>query len=119
MKLFPRFGRPSTLEASHRPAWHQRESDLLWGAPLTLFPALAVVPVTVSLFLDPFFPHARVAGLIAVLLMAISAVAGLSRLASCFRRDFDVITFFAAGTVIVLIVVCMSSGIVLASVLGT
>jgi hypothetical protein len=100
-------------------AWQQREANLVWGAPLVLFPALALVPVIVSLILEPMFGYARVLGFLMVPVLAFSAIAGLGRLAACFRRDFDVITFFAGGTVVVLVVICMSAGVVLASVIGT
>jgi hypothetical protein len=58
-------------------------------------------------------------GLALVPVLALSAVSGLGRIAACFRRDFDVITLFAGGTVIVMAVICMSAGIVLASIIST
>jgi hypothetical protein len=97
--------------------WRQRESDLIWGTPLVLFPALAIVPVTVSLLIDPFFHHARILGVALIPILGLSMAVGLSRLAACFRRDFDVITLFAGGIVVVLIVICMGAGVVLASVI--
>lgn len=98
------------------PTWREREAALTWGAPLVLFSALAFVPVTVSLILEPLFPYARALG--GVLTPAIGAAMtfGLARLAYCFRRDFDVITFFAGGAMIALVVIAMCSGVILASV---
>jgi len=100
------------------PTWREREAALIWGVPMVLFSALAFVPVMVSLILEPLFPHARVLG--SVLLPGIGAamVFGLSRLARCFRHDFDVITLFAGGTMVVLVVISMCSGVILASVVA-
>lgn len=98
--------------------WRERETALLWGAPMVLLPALALVPVTVSLVIDPAFAHARMAACVLTPLLGACAVSGLSRLALCFRREFDVITLFAGGTVVILLVICMSAGVVLASVVA-
>ncbi len=98
--------------------WRRRESDLVWGAPMTLFPALAIGPVTISFLLEPAFAHARVLGCLLVPLIAASIAYGLSRLASCFRRDFDVLTLFAGGTIVVLMVIAMATGIILANEIG-
>ena len=99
-------------------SWRKRESDLVWGAPMVLFPALAIAPVTISLLLQPAFSHARVLGCLLMPLIGASIFYGLSRLASCFRRDLDVLTLFAGGTVIVLMVIAMATGIMLANEIG-
>lgn len=85
---------------------------------MVLFSALAVVPVSVSLIIEPAFPCARVLGLGALPLLAYCLASGSSRLASCFRRDFDVLSLLAGGTVVVLIVISMCAGVVLASIVG-
>ena len=85
---------------------------------MVLFAALGVAPVTISLFLTPIFPHARVLACVLIPLLATSIASGLARLAACFRRDMDVITLFAGGTVVVLVVIAMTSGIVLASAIA-
>jgi len=85
---------------------------------MVLFPALAIAPVTISLVLEPAFPYARAVGALLYPLLAASMVYGVARLASCFRRDFDVLTLFAGGTVVVLIVIAMATGIILASAIS-
>ena len=100
------------------PSWRERERALMWGAPLALFPALAFAPVTISLFLEPAFTHARWLGCALVPLMGWSVASGLVRLASCFRSDFDVVTLFAGGAAIVFVVIAMSEGAILANVVA-
>lgn len=85
---------------------------------MVLFPALAIAPVTISFVLEPAFPHARIVGVLLFPLLAASLAFGIGRLASCFRRDFDVLTLFAGGTVVVLIVIAMATGIILASAIN-
>jgi hypothetical protein len=100
------------------PTWQERETALIWGVPLVLFSALAFVPIAVSLILEPIFPHARVLGILLVPVIGSAMAFGLARLAYCFRSDFDVITLFAGGTMVVLIVICMCAGVILASVVA-
>ena len=100
------------------PTWREREAALIWGVPMVLFSALAFVPVVVSLILVPCFSHARVLGVVLVPIIGSTMAFGLARLALCFRRDFDVITFFAGGTMVVLVVICMCAGVILASVVA-
>jgi general stress protein CsbA len=99
-------------------SWRKRETDLVWGAPMVLFAALAIAPVTISLVLEPAFPHARVAGILMLPLLAASIASGIGRLASCFQRDFDVLTLFAGGTIVALMVIAMATGVILASVVA-
>lgn len=100
------------------PTWREREAALIWGVPMVLFASLAFVPVTVSLVLEPLFPYARVLGCVLLPLVGAAMAFGLSRLARCFRRDFDVITLCAGGTMVVLVVISMCSGVILASVVA-
>jgi hypothetical protein len=72
----------------------------------------------VSLLIDPFFPHARVLGLVLLPLVAWAMAAGLARLASCFLGKFDVMTLLAGATMVVLVVIAMCAGVVLASVVA-
>ena len=102
---------------STKPHWRHREDALLSGAPLLVIPALAYVPITISLFLVPAFPHARLVGLLLIPLFFMSQFVGLSRLALSFRREFDVLTLFAMGTVIIFWVTAVCSGVLLAIVL--
>jgi hypothetical protein len=97
--------------------WRERENALIWGAPLAIVPALSVVPVTVSFLLYPTFRWARLVGTILTLVLGFSIEAGISRLALTLRRDFDALTFFAAGVVITMWVILACSGVLLAIVL--
>lgn len=97
--------------------WRQRESALIWGAPLTVAPALVVVPVTISLLIDPIFPWARIAGVAILTAMGVSEIAGLSRLALTLHREFDALTFFAAGVVLTMWAIVACSGVLLGIVL--
>jgi hypothetical protein len=113
--LFNRHARPS---AATEPGWRERESALLWGVPLVLFSALAWIPITISLMVEPAFHHARIVGLVLLALLGWCFARGVSRLALCFRRDFDVLSLLAGGTVVVLVVISMCAGVILASVIG-
>ncbi len=116
MKLFSIFHRESF--APEEAEWRSRESALLWGVPMVLFSALAVVPVAISLLIEPAFGHARIVGCALLSLLGYCFASGCSRLASCFRRDFDVISLLAGGSIVVLVVISMCAGVVLASVIG-
>ncbi len=115
MKLFSIFYRQSLAPEAE---WRSRESALLWGVPMVLFSALAFVPVAVSLIIEPAFPYARMLGLALLPVLGYCFASGSSRLASCFRSDFDVLSLLAGGTVVVLVVISMCAGVVLASVVG-
>jgi len=80
MKLFKR----QAANQQRRPEWHERETALVWGAPMVLFPALALIPVSVSLILAPAFEHARVLGcLLLPGLAAAMASGGISMCCHC------------------------------------
>ncbi len=101
-----------------KPLWRRREDALVFGAPLVVVPALAIVPIAVSLLVDPAFRHARILGLVLLPVFFVAELAGLSLLSTTMRRDFDVLTFFAAGTVVIFWVIAVCSGVLLAIVLG-
>ena len=103
---------PNRVQA--KPIWRQREDALVWGAPLVIVPALSIVPVTISLLVQPAFQHARIAGAMVVLLAVWSEFAGFEKLASVFRGDFDVLSFFAAGVMLTYFVILCCSGFLLA-----
>jgi len=100
------------------PTWRERETALVWGTPMVLFAALGFLPVTVSLLIWPVFGHARIVGSVLLALIAASIASGVSRLAVCLGRDFDVLSLFACGAAVVLVVIAMCAGIVLASVIS-
>jgi len=100
-----------------KPLWRQREDALVLGGPLAVLPALTIVPVTISLFVDPVFSHARILGLLLLPVIFFGEWVGLMRLAVVIRRDLDVLTFFAVGVVIVFWVIAVCSGVLLAILL--
>jgi hypothetical protein len=103
---------------SYKAAWRQREDALVVGAPLVVLPALAIVPVTVSLVVYPAFAHARIVGAVLVPLVFLAEMAGLERLSRTMRREFDVLTLFAGGSVLLFWVVCVCSGVLLALIVS-
>jgi hypothetical protein len=116
MKLFSIFNRQAPRPRSG-PEWRRRETALLWAVPLVLFSALAIVPVTVSLFVEPALPGARLLGCALVPVIAACQMWGNSRLAICLVGDFDLLSMVAGATVAVLVVIAMCSGVLLAVVL--
>ncbi|HWR17772.1 MAG TPA: hypothetical protein VN577_23280 [Terriglobales bacterium] len=84
---------------------------------MVIAPALSLVPVAVSLLMYPAFAYARLLGLLLLPVMAVSEVAGFSRLAETLRSEFDVLSFFAVGVIVTLLVVVASSGVLLAIVI--
>ncbi len=101
-----------------KPLWRKREDALVVGAPLVVIPALVLVPVAISLLIRPAFSHARAIGIALLPVLAASEVVGLNRLALTLRRNFDVLTFFAAGTIFVFWVVMACAGTLLGVVLS-
>ena len=101
-----------------KPPWRLREDALVIGAPLVVVPVLALVPSAISLLIDPIFRHARLLGALLLPVFFLCEFAGLSRLALCFRREFDVLTLLAAGIVIIFWVMAVCSGVLLAIVMS-
>lgn len=99
--------------------WKSRERLLLTGAPLAVIPAFAFLPALVYLVISPRFIHARiVAAVLLPLLIAVAAL-GISRVARCFLpRHFDLITFFALSTMIIIVVIAVYTGLFLAAFAG-
>lgn len=117
MKLFSIFGRDPASNSPAEPAWRARETALVWGVPLVLFGALTIIPVTVSLLLDPCFPHARVLGVALLPVIGVCEIFGLVRLAFCLSGDFDLLSVIAGAAVVVLVVIAMCTGVLLSIVI--
>jgi len=117
MKLFSMFSR-QTPEQSACPAWRKRDDALAWGVPMVLLPALAFIPVAASLIVEPAFAHARVMGFLLLPVVVTVIAQGISKLALCLNHEFDVLSLFAGGTAIVLVVISMCAGVVLASTIA-
>jgi hypothetical protein len=101
-----------------KPLWRLREDALVIGAPLLIIPSLAIVPITLSLLIDPAFAYARMLGMLLVPVFFFCEFAGLSRLALVLRREFDVLTLFAAGIVVIFWVIAVCSGVLLAIIIS-
>jgi hypothetical protein len=117
MKLFSIFTRPSPT-GNPMPSWRARENALIVATPLVLFSALSIVPITVSLLLDPFFPEARLLGCALVPVVAACQIWGNSQLALCLLGEFDLLSMIAGGVVVVLVVIAMCSGVMLAMLIS-
>ncbi len=96
-----------------RITWQERERSLMVGAPLVLLPAFAVLPTVAVLIYVPAFRYARVLGFVLLAIYGAAEVVGIRKLADCVQLDFDVITFFAWGTVFILMVVIACVGVLL------
>ncbi len=96
-----------------RITWQEREHSLMVGAPLVLLPAFAVLPTLAVLIYVPAFSYARVLGFALLVVYGAAEVVGIRKLADCVQLDFDVITFFAWGTVFILMVVIACVGVLL------
>jgi len=99
--------------AQTKATWQERESSLLVGAPLVLLPAIAILPTLAFLIVSPRFAHARLLGCVLIPLYGAAEVYGLGRIAFCMRKQFDVISFFAAGVLFVLVVVMTFTGVMM------
>jgi len=94
-----------------RALWRERENSLLIGSPLVLLGAIAILPTLAYLIVTPSFAHARAIGCTLIPVYAIAEIVGLGKLAFCLRRQFDVISFFAVGTIIVFLVIALFTGV--------
>jgi hypothetical protein len=98
---------------STRITWQERERSLMIGAPLVLLPAFAVLPTLAVLIYVPAFSYARLLGLALLAIYGAAEAAGIRKLADCVQLDFDVITFFAWGTIFILMVVIACVGVLM------
>ena len=96
-----------------RITWQERERSLMIGAPLVLLPAFAVLPTLAVLIYVPAFSYARLLGFALLALYGAAEVTGIRKLADCVQLDFDVITFFAWGTIFILMVVIACVGVLM------
>jgi hypothetical protein len=117
MKLFSIFGRHRAPSSYIPPSWRHRETALVWGVPLVLFPALAVVPVAVSLLIYPSFTHARIVGLALLPVIAACEIKGIASITFSLSDEFDLLSVIAGGAVVVLVVIAMCTGVLLAIVI--
>jgi hypothetical protein len=89
--------------------WEQRERLLFVGAPFALIPALAFLPLFEHIVVEP---HSKLIAWSAFPLLAALEVFGVTRvIKSSVRQPFDLITVVACGTMCVLIVIAIYTGI--------
>jgi hypothetical protein len=96
-----------------RITWQERERSLIVAAPLVLLPAFAVLPTLAVLIYVPAFSYSRLLGFLLLLIYGSAEVVGIRKLADCVQLDFDVITFFAWGTIFILMVVIACVGVLM------
>jgi len=83
------------------------------AAPLVLLPAFAVLPTLAFLIYVPAFAHATVLAVVLLGIYGCAEAFGIRKLADCIEPDFDVITFFAWGTIFILMVVIVCVGVLM------
>lgn len=99
--------------------WKQRQSLLFTGAPLAIIPALLFLPALAFLVITPSMRHATVVAAIVFPVSAAVEALGLYRLVRCcVSSRFDLLTMFAAGAMLVLIVIAAYTGFFLAALAG-
>jgi hypothetical protein len=92
--------------------WQERERLLFTGFPLALIPALALLPLFEHLVMEPSLAHSKIISWAIFPLMAIAEILGVSRVVRSFvRQPFDLITAVAWGTMCILIVIAIYTGI--------
>jgi hypothetical protein len=94
--------------------WRRRERLFYGGAPLAIFPALALLPAFVFLVFSPRVPHATVWAVIVFPLIAVAEFFGLYKLArGSGERPFSLLTMLSFGVMLVLVVIVTYTGILL------
>jgi uncharacterized membrane protein YjfL (UPF0719 family) len=92
--------------------WQERERLLFTGFPLALIPALAFLPLFEHLVMEPSLAHSKIICCTIFPLMAVAEIFGVSRVVRSFvRQPFDLITAVAWGTMCILIVIAIYTGI--------
>lgn len=104
-------------EVRRRLTWAHRERALYLGAPLVVFPALALLPLITFWVVAPRFAHARPLGLALVPLLLACITFGMGRLARCLHHEFDLISFLACGSLAVFFVIVLYTGVFLVGLL--
>ena len=99
--------------------WRERQKLVLIGAPLAIVPALAFLPMLAYLVITPMLQHSTLFAGLGFAILGICEVTGLIRLVRCcVARPFDVITMFAFGALLVILVIATYTGLYLAMIAG-
>jgi hypothetical protein len=89
------------------------------GAPFAIIPALVFLPALAYLVITPSLRHATVVAAVLFPLSAIFEALGVYRLVRCcVSPRFDLLSIFAAGTLMVLLVIATYTGFFLAALSG-
>ena len=96
--------------------WERRQRLLFVGAPFALLPALAFLPLFAHLVIAPSLAHSRLIASLLFPLMAAAEFFGVSRVVKSFvRQPFDVISALGLGTMCVLLVIAIYTGLFFAA----
>ena len=97
----------------------RRQRLVFIGAPLAIIPALAFLPALAYLVITPSVRHASLLAAFIFPAMAVAEIVGLFRLAlCCVTRPFDLLTAFAFGSLLVVLVIAAYTGLFLAVIAG-
>lgn len=100
-------------------SWTRRQYMVFTGAPLAIIPALLFLPALAYLVITPSMRHATVVAIILFPLSAILETLGVYRLVRCcVSPRLDLLSVFAAGTLLVLLVIATYTGFFLAAIAG-
>jgi hypothetical protein len=92
--------------------WQERERLLFVGAPFALIPALAFLPLFEYLVIQPGPTHSKLIGWFLFPVLGVLEVFGVQRVVkSSVRQPFDLITALACGTMCILIVIAIYTGV--------
>jgi hypothetical protein len=101
-------------QRSREERYEARQRSFLHGASLALVPAIALLPAWVFLVHTPRFNNSETLAVVLFPALAISFATGVRKLVHCLlNRDFDAITAFAFGVLLILFVVLVYDGVFL------
>lgn len=100
------------MSSIHIP-WKQRENALLLATPLVLIPGFAFLPTVAFLIVMPVSEHSPALGYLLLFVYALCEYVGVRKLASCIELEMDVISFFAWGIIMVLLVITACVGVLM------
>ncbi len=103
------------LLKTRRTDWQQRQHSLVWGALLTLVPALGLLPVIGFMLVAPRFSYARPTGAMLLGIFGFCELVGVPRLARCLYGEFDLLGALAFASLVLLLVILMYTGIFIVS----
>ncbi len=92
-----------------------RERAFLMGAPLAIFPALALLPIVMFLIVFPRVPHGRPVGYCLLPVCVLAGGAGLWKLAlGAVQKPWGLFNALSFGVLMILLVIAGYTGLFLA-----